>query len=152
AGILAEYRHGSRSSDGYASRAPLSALRSRAILIAPTPGSPAIVIARTLQQAGGGAIAGTNHGKLALPASGYQTGHDVDGSDEEPWFELHVASDGVHLLDPSTATQTVIAWNGAALDRDALLTAYAKLRDGSGRKDPAVDVLVGDGVTAQQLV
>jgi hypothetical protein len=151
AGILGSkaLRHGGGfASLGEASidTAPLAQLQFPAVIVAPSPGAPAIAIPKVLVQAHGGALAVANHDKLALLAVGYGDSPRARVAVESPegWIELHVAADGVHVVDTGKVVQTVVAWKGAALDRAGLTAAL-------GGKD-ASDVLVGEGPTAQQLV
>jgi hypothetical protein len=127
--------------------APLERLHDPAVIVAPSPGAPGSAIPKVLMETRGGAIAVANHGKLALLAVGYAPLRDSTVYTDPPagWFEVHVAADGVHVVDSAKAAQTVIAWKGGALDGAALTYALAG-------KGPAVDVLVADGPTAQQLI
>jgi hypothetical protein len=127
--------------------APLVDMRFRAVIVAPSPGAPAIAIPKVLVETRGGAIAVSNHDKLALLAAGYRHARDARANPDSPdgALEIHVAADGVHVVDAGKSVQTVVAWKGSALDRAGLAAALAG-------KDASADVLVGDGPTAQQLV
>ena len=127
--------------------APLAELHEPAVIVAPSPGAPGSAIPKVLMETHGGAIAVASHDKLALLAVGYAPLRDSTVYTDPPkgWFEVHVAADGVHVVDSEKAAQTIIAWKGSALDSAGLTAALAG-------KGPAVDVLVADGPTAQQLI
>jgi len=132
---------------------PVADLRAdRAIVVAAAPGAPAIQLVRIVVDESG-AIAVSNHGKLAVLSRGY--GMPAGASEGRPpgWVELHVKGDGVHVIETSKRDQTVVAWKQGTVDRDGLRTTYEKLKaeavDGAA---PYIEVLVGEGPTAQQLV
>jgi hypothetical protein len=122
-------------------------------VIAAAPGAPAIQLARMVA-AEGGALAVSDHDKLALLSRGYVNPRDMTrGDGPHAWVELHVTADGIHVVETSKHDQAIIAWKQGATDRDALRASYTKLKaERFAGAEPPVDILVGDGPTAQQLV
>jgi hypothetical protein len=119
------------------------------VVVVAVPDAPAIAIARVFDETRTGAIAVASHDQLAVLATGYTIARDTSYvTPEEPWIELHVAPDGIHLIGGNHTEQVVLAWKGANVDRDAFRDAYTKLAGGAV---PQVDVLAGTA-TAQQLV
>jgi hypothetical protein len=148
AGILGPQKGGAFASlrDATLATTLLGELHFPTVIVAPAPGAPASAIPKVLLATHGGAIAVANHDKLALLAVGYGPSRDSRVIVDSPAsIEVHVAGDGVHVIETKEALHTIVAWKGGALDRNGVTTALAG-------KDLPVDVLVGEGPTARQLI
>ncbi|HEY1812953.1 MAG TPA: hypothetical protein VGG74_11440 [Kofleriaceae bacterium] len=112
-------------------------------LIASAPDGPAIVIAR-VATALGGAIAVRVDGHLGVLRRGYRFGLGSGGEDirnDARWDEVVLTSRGPDVVAFGAHRVSSIAW-----------TALVSLPEALSPAPTDVDILVGDGVTAQQLV
>jgi hypothetical protein len=132
-----------------ARRARFPAPRSLPLILAAPTGSARRVAAALVRV--GGTIVVSSGGVLGAYDSFDPAGRPAHHS---VWIELHADTTGLHILEvPEYAlpTGTVVKWANGTLDRARLREVLDALDHNPATVDP-VDLVIHDGVSAQQLV
>ena len=120
-----------------------------AFVMIASPSSPALTLAQLVVRFGGsiGVVRGDQVLALRINYRRATVDQDADTT-RQPWIELHLDAEGVHVVSLPMNGQSLLPWSKGTVDAVGLRAIYL----GFGNQAPLVDVFVGAGVPAQRLV